>query len=424
MTRILCSLAVLCATSAFAELIAVRAARLIDVRTGSVVSDAVVIIQGERIMRIVSGGSPPALPADTRMIDLGRATLLPGLIDCHTHLMANVPPGEAGYVLMLATKSHTFRVLEGAANARRTVRAGFTTVRDVENEGSGYADVALRDAIAKGLVEGPRMFVATRGIAAVGNYLPFGTSPDIAGFPTGAQMISGMEEARKAVREQIGRGADLIKVYADWRYATLTPAELRIIVEEAHKAGRRVAAHATTIEGIRNAIEAGADSIEHGTDADTTTLQLMKRSGRTWVPTVAIQVAPADTGASAAAREYAETRAKQIRQTVRAGIQLGIRIVSGSDASTERTHGRNAAEMTELHKLGMPPIEVLRAGTLHAAELLGREKDLGALEPGKYADLVAVPGDPLHDAAELERVAFVMKAGVVVRDDLSQMARQ
>ena len=227
----------------------IRAARILDVRSGSYVKNAAIWIRGERIKAM--GSAIDALkdaPASVQIVDLGDVTLLPGLIDCHTHLMARLPGGANGYALNLLTKSEAYRALEGAANARATLEAGFTTVRDVESEGSGYADVALRDAVNNGLVPGPRMRVATRGIAAVGQYEPFGISPDLTDFPTGAQMVSGQEEARRAVREQIGHGADLIKVYADWLYPTLTVTEMQVIVEEAHKANRKVAAHATTAE--------------------------------------------------------------------------------------------------------------------------------------------------------------------------------
>lgn len=258
---------------------AVRAARLLDVKSGALINNAVVLVEGERISA-VGAGLP--IPPGANVIDLGDVTLLPGLIDCHTHLLAS---STDDYGAMLLTKSQAFRALEGASNARRTLRAGFTSVRDVENEGAGYADVALRDAINRGLIEGPRMKVATRAIAAVGQYHPFGVSPDLPEFPRGAQMVSGVEEARRAVREQIGNGADLIKVYADWDYPTLTVEELRVIVEETHKAGRRVAAHASTSEGVRNAVEAGADSIEHGWGANRATLEMMKRKGVWLVPT-------------------------------------------------------------------------------------------------------------------------------------------
>ena len=196
--------------------------------------------------------------------------------------MARIENTDDGYVLALATKSQAFRALEGAFDARITLNAGFTTIRDVESEGAGYADVALRDAIQQGIADGPRMEVSTRGIAAVGQYEPFGVSPDLVNFPTGAQMISGVEDARRAVREQIGHGADLFKVYADWRNPTLTVEEMRVIVEEAHKQKLKVAAHATTPEGIKNAITAGVDSIEHGNQANREDLEMMKANGTSW----------------------------------------------------------------------------------------------------------------------------------------------
>jgi imidazolonepropionase-like amidohydrolase len=239
---------------------------MLDVKSGSVVPNAVVLIQDDKI---TAAGPSLKIPAGTDVVDLGNATLLPGLIDCHTHLMARMSDDDPqGYGLSLLTKSQAFRALEGAADARVTLLAGFTAVRDVESEGSGYADVALRDGINQDLVDGPRMQVATRGIAAVGKYFPFGISPDLTDFPTGAQMISGPEEARRAAREQIGHGANLLKVYADWGVPTLTIDEIRPIVEEAHKSKLKVAAHADSPEGIRNALTAGVDSIEHGHQAD------------------------------------------------------------------------------------------------------------------------------------------------------------
>jgi hypothetical protein len=221
----------------------VKAGKLLDVGKGNYVENAAIWIEADRIKEAGRFADiQPHAPKDAKLIDLSQFTVLPGLIDCHTHIMARIPIGPDGYTLNLATKSQAFRALEGAYDARITLRAGFTTVRDVENEGSGYADVALRDAINQGLAEGPRMQVATRAIAAVGQYNPFGVSADLTDFPTGAQMVSGVEEARRAAREQIGHGADLIKVYADWDHPTLTAEEMQVVVEEAHKQGLRVAA--------------------------------------------------------------------------------------------------------------------------------------------------------------------------------------
>jgi imidazolonepropionase-like amidohydrolase len=383
----------------------IRAAQILDVRSGHYLNDAAIYIEGERVKSM--GPSKMEIeqaPSGVRVIDLGSATVLPGLIDCHTHLMASLPKGDNSYELNLLTKSQAYRALEGAANARNTLLAGFTTVRDVENEGSGYADVALRDAINNGLVEGPHMLAATRGIAAVGQYQPFNVSPDLSGFPTGAQMISGVEEARRAVRGQIGHGADLIKIYADWLHPTLTVAEMEVIVEEAHKANLKVAAHATTPAGIRNAVMAGVDSIEHGHYADRSVLQLMKSKGIYLVPTLST-VSPKSPALFDAAR-----------QTMHMAQEIGVKIADGSDASSVTRHGKNAGELEAMTQRGLTPIEAIRAATLSAADLIGWSDKVGDLEVGKFADLIAVDGDPTVDITALQKVVFVMKGGRVVKD--------
>lgn len=395
--------------------VAVRAARMLDVKSGKYVASPVILIEGERI---VKAGPGLAIPEGTQVVDLGSATVLPGLIDCHTHLMARESESPNGYELALLTKSQATRALEGAANARVTLRAGFTTVRDVENEGSGFADVALRDAIRQGLVEGPRMLVATRGIAAVGAYHPFGVSPDVKDLPTGAQFVSGVEEARRAAREQLGQGADLLKIYADWATPTLTVDELRVIIEEAHKARRKVAVHAMTPEGIRNALEAGADSIEHGHSADRAALEAIRKKGVFLVPTLGILEALVERAPDAATRANFERRLDGARKTVALAQQLGVKMASGFDAASVWQQGRNAMEPVALSRAGVPPLEALRAATTRAAELLGLEQHVGTLEPGRYADLIAVTGDPLADMTELQRVRFVMKGGAVVVDTL------
>jgi imidazolonepropionase-like amidohydrolase len=394
--------------------IVVRAARLLDVKSGRVVAHPVVVVEGERIAAVGAGLRPPA---GATIIELGDVTLLPGLIDCHTHLLARVSDGPDGYVVSLATKSEAFRALEGAANARLTLLAGFTTVRDVESEGSGYADVALRDAVRQKLVEGPRMLVASRGIAAVGDYEPFGVAPTLRDFPTGAQMVSGVEEARRAVREQLGHGADLIKVYADWDHPTLTIDELRVIVEEAHKREHKVAAHATTLPGIKNALAAGVDSIEHGDGLDAATLRLMKQKNVTWVPTREAYHAWLAKPLPPPARQRLAERLERGRQTLAAARQAGVRIAVGRDASSGDGQGRNADELVELVRLGLPPLEAIRAATIHSAELVGWSGRVGALEKGMLADLIAVPGDPVADISRVQHVRFVMKGGGVIKNE-------
>jgi imidazolonepropionase-like amidohydrolase len=397
--------------------IVVKAGKLLDVTKGSYIENAAVWIEGDHIKEVGRFAEVQLhAPRDAKLIDLSHSTVLPGLIDCHTHLMARIPGGPDGYTLNLATKSQAFRALEGAYDARITLEAGFTTVRDVENEGSDYADVALRDAINQGLAEGPRMQVATRAIAAVGQYNPFGVSPDLTDFPTGAQMVSGVEEARRAAREQIGHGADLIKVYADWDHPTLTVDEMRVVVEEAHKQGRKVAAHAYTPEGIQNALNAGVDSIEHGNDADRATLELMKQKNAYWVLTKGHFRDRLKTTTDPRVRAECEKTLQRARENIAIARELGIKIANGFDPSSANAHGKNADEIVTAVELGLPPIEAIRAATLNAADLMGWQDHVGSIEPGKFADLIAVDGDPLADIDVLQNVKFVMKGGAVVKD--------
>jgi imidazolonepropionase-like amidohydrolase len=400
-----------------------KAARLLDVRKGVYLENAALWIEGDRIKEVGKASDIQShAPKAAKVIDLGRVTLLPGLIDCHTHIMARIPEGDDGYILNLATKSQAFRALEGAYNARITLQAGYTTIRDVESEGSGYADVALRDAINQGLAEGPRMQVSTRAIAAVGQYNPFGVSPDLANFPTGAQMVSGVEEARRAVREQIGHGADLIKVYADWNHPTLTVDEIHVIVEEAHKQGLKVASHATTAEGIKNAVTAGVDSIEHGHRIDRADLELMKSKGTFLVPTVGVIDAVVERHkndpVTPEQQKHIDTFLQGSRQEIQMAMSLGVKIAAGFDAAEAEGQSKNANELIALAKRGMPPLEAIRAATANAAELMGWEDKVGALEPAHYADVIAVEGDPLTDITQLQHVEWVMKGGVAVKESL------
>jgi len=391
--------------------IVLRAAQMLDVRTGEVTRNAVVLIDGQRVSAV---GSELAIPPGAQVIDLGSATLLPGLIECHTHLMARLRSNEP-YYGQLVTRSQAARALEGAASAREMLEAGYTSVRDAGNEGSGYADVALRDAINNGLVAGPRLLVSTRAIAAVGQYMPFGISPDLEDRLTGAQMISGAEEGRRAVREQVGYGADFIKIYADWQYPTLTVEEMRVIVEEAHKFHRKVAAHANTPEGIRNAVTAGVDAIEHGNRPDRETLQTMKQQGTFLVLTVGMFINALEAAQSEDQRAAVEKGMEFFRQTIALAREAGVKIAGGLDAGTAGLHGQSVHQLLALVKMGMTPLEALRTQTVDAADLLGWADRVGTLEPGKFADVIAVDGNPMVDIAALERVRFVMKGGAVVK---------
>ena len=414
---------ILCATypsfgqSGNSRQILLKAGRLLDVKAGRYIEDAAVLIEGERIKEVGRVADLAARAPQASVVDWHFATVLPGLIDCHTHLMARMSGGDDAYVLSLVTKSEAFRALEGAADARLTLTAGFTAVRDVESEGSRYADVALRDAIDQGLVPGPRMLVSTRGIAAVGQYEPFGVSPDLVGFPTGAQLVSGAEEARRAVREQIGNGANWIKVYADWSEPTLTVEELKVIVEEAHKHKRKVAAHASTVEGIHNALTAGVDSIEHGHRIDRANLELMKAQGVFLVPTVGgLDARAADLPNDEIVHQRFAGFMAHIDESLKMAKMLGVKIASGFDSTNASSQGKNADELAALVKHGLTPIEAIRAATTSAGELLGWEDRVGSIEPGKFADLIAVEGDPLTDIKVLQKVKAVMKGGAVVKD--------
>lgn len=392
------------------------AARILDVRTGRYLSNGAVLVTGDRIVAVGSAADLRKEATQAQIIDLGSRTLLPGLIDAHTHVMARIPESDDGYIVNLATKSQAFRALEGAADARAILRSGFTTIRDVESEGAGCGDAALRDAVAQGLVEGPRMKVATRGIAQVGQYFPFGIASDLSGFRTGAQMVSGVEEVRRAAREQIACGADLIKIYVDWRHPTFTVDEIRAAVDEAHKAGIKIAAHATLQRGISNAVTAGVDSIEHGPRADAATLKLMKSKEIFWVPTLTAQ----DRGIEASLgdpqrREKAVALRDAMRSAVADARQLGVKVALGFDAAEAAQQGHSADELTTMVKYGFTPLEAIQAATLGGAELYGDK--IGAIEAGTYADFIAIEGDPLADISTLARVSFVMKGGEVVKDD-------
>ena len=397
---------------------------MLDVKSGEYLRNPVVLVQSGKIAG-VGNGLP--VPDGAKVIDLGTATLLPGLIDVHSHLMARMTPGNQvdNYILQLAKKSEAYRALEGAVDARLTLQAGFTTVRDVENEGSGYADVALRTAIDRGLIEGPRMQVATRAIAATGGYFPERLSPDVNSFPRGAQMITGPDEARRAVREQVFYGADLIKIYADfldigspntitYTHETLTRDEIRAVVEEAHKGGHHVAAHAMTREGARNAVEAGVDSVEHGTEVDKETLALMANKGIFLVPTSAA-ISSDYESAPPGPRAAMEPMMQSLRAEIANAQAARVKIASGFDASSDDKQGKNALELASLVKLGLTPIEAIRAATTTAADLMAWPESVGSIEKGKFADLIAVEGDPLADISVLQRVVFVMKGGTQVK---------
>ncbi len=395
------------------SLVVVRAARMLDVESGAVMPDAVVVVEGERILAV----GPETPPAGAETIDLGDVTLLPGLIDAHTHLTSDL---EGDWQHRGVTLSVAERALFGAQSARRTLEAGFTTVRDVGAR--GFADVALARAVEKGWVVGPRIIPAGNSLGITGGHCDeTGYAPGILEGDWRTGVADGVDEVVKAVRYQIKHGARVIKVCATAGVLSheasvgaqqYSDAELRAIVEEAGLHGVKVAAHAHGTEGIAAAARAGVASIEHGSLLDDATIALMKERGTYLVPTtylvgvIDLDALPSEIRAKA---EWVLPRAVE---SVRRAVVAGVPIAFGTDAGVY-PHGDNAGEFAALVDRGMDPLAAIRAATLNAADLLGVD-DRGVIAAGKLADLIAVPGDPLQDVTVLEDVRFVMLGGKVV----------
>ena len=401
----------------------IRPERVFDAATGEVRTGWAVLVAGERIESVGPIGSIQA-PAGARVVDLSGATLLPGLIDAHSHLFLH-PYDETLWDDQVLKESRAYRTLMAGVNAERTLMSGFTLLRDLGSEGAGWADLGVRDAIADGLIPGPRMLTATLAIAATASYAPGprGWDPDLV-LPPGAQMVTGETEIRRAVREQAGHGADVIKVYADFRRAggtapTFTLSELEALVDEATAAGLPVAAHASSPEGMRRATLAGARTIEHGSEGTTEVFRLMAERGVVFYPTLA---------AAAAYDEYFsgleggweldtpdEALSPRIRgslQAVRAARRAGVVVGLGSDVGVF-PHGESWLELAWLIRAGMSPAEALQAATVVNARALGLEGSVGEIWQGAFADLVAVRGDPTADIGTIRDVVFVMKDGQV-----------
>jgi len=398
----------------------IRAARMIDGRGGAIVSPAAVTVAGNKIVAV--GGKAPD---GATVIDLGDVTLLPGLIDAHVHLLLQGDVTTEDYDVQIFKESMAYRALRASRAAKIGLSHGFTTMRDLETEGAMYTDVDVKRAINNGIIEGPRLVVSTRAMSVTGGYGPAGYSPEIQ-YPRGVQIVDGADAARKAVREQIANGADWIKVYADRSYfidkdgslnsiPTFTREEMKAIVDEAHRLRHKVAAHAMARPGIENALLAGVDSIEHGIAIPDDLLDMMVRNGVYLCPTLTVTefVAP---GRAAEGRTIWGKIPQFHRDSFARALKKGVKIALGTDAGGFPWDALNEArEFTYMTRYGMTPMQAIQAATRTAAQLLDQDDQLGTIEPGKLADIVAVPGNPLQDIATMEKVSFVMKDGVVVR---------
>ena len=408
----------------------VRARTLIDGTSPQPRQDQEILIRGDRIVAVYQLGTRP-VPAGAQIIDLGAATVLPGLIDTHTHIfLQGEVPAAGGYDVQLLKFPASYRVARAVVAARRALEQGFTTIRDVETEGAGYGDVGIKQAVNEGYIPGPRMFVATRSISTTGGYPLEGYAPEVV-VPKGAQLIDGPVEARKAAREQLDHGADWLKVYMTHRswvdeqgalvsQPTLTVEELRAVVDEAHGWRKKVACHAYNGVGLQRALDGGCDSLEHGLELTDAQITQMIRQGTWYVPTLAVyyyDLDPPDTPSGKRDRKRVEVHGVSFRKALSAGVKIAF----GTDVGGFPWSDPIAQEFSRMVEFGMTPMQAIQSATSKAAELLGERGELGVVAPGAVADLVAVQGDPLRDVNELKKVGFVMKNGIVFHSQRSSV---
>jgi len=376
-----------------------------------------VLVHGNKIE---AAGASIQAPETAQVINLTGMTLLPGLIEGHSHLFLH-PYNETSWNDQVLKESRAERTARATVHAANTLLAGFTTVRDLGTEGADYDDVGLKQAINKGIIPGPRMLVATKAIVATGSYGPKVFSPDLTAPVLGAAEADGYDDLVKEVRTQIGKGADVIKVYADYRWGqngearpTFTEEEFKTIVAVANSSGRPVVAHASTVEGMRRAIMAGVSTIEHGDDATPEIFRLMKKYGVALCPTLAAGDAIAQYGGWQKGIQPEPLRLQEKRRNFAEAVKAGVTICMGGDVGVY-PHGDNAREMELMVDYGMKPLDVLRAATAVNAGVFGISDKVGSIKPGMLADLIAVEGNPANAIGQIRQVQFVMKDGVLYK---------
>ena len=401
----------------------VKAARLIDGRSDQPRRNQAVLVVGERIQEVGPADDLSRKAAQAEVIDLGDSTLLPGLIDNHTHVLLQGDITAADYDEQLLKESTAYRAIRATVAARTALMNGFTTIRDLETEGAMYADVDLKVAIQRGVIPGPRMYVATRAMAPTGMYPLLGYSWELR-LPEGVQIVDGADGVRKAVREEVKYGADWIKYYSDRKYywdekkgrlsswVNFTDEEAKALVDEAHRLGRKVAAHAIGWDGIDAALRAGVDTIEHGDGLTDDLIDRMNKQNVFWCPTIYVGVYVAE-GRGGVWPRMVELEKQAFGKAVRKHARISFGTDVGGFAWTEN----QAKEFAYMVRYGMTPMQAIQSATTVAAALLGESQNLGELAAGHFADLVAVGGDPLQEVARLEHVRFVMKGGVVFKNE-------
>jgi len=406
----------------------IRAGTLIDGVSEAPKKNQLIFVHGERIIRITGAGE--AIPSGASVIDLSNATVLPGLIDSHTHIFLwGEDPAKGGYDANILKAGIALRAARATFACRRALEQGFTTLRDLETEGAGYGDVEIKQAIAEGTIPGPRLFCATRAISTTGGYNLEDYAPEL-DMPKGAQLVDGLVEARKAARQQLEHGADWIKVYMTHRswvdkegrlvsQPTLTVEELKAIVDEAHGWTKKVACHAYNGIGLQRALDGGCDSIEHGLEMTDAQLEQMKRQGTWYCPTLSPYYedwAPADTPEGKRDR----ARAAVHEDTFKRAQKAHLKIVFGTDMGGMPWTEPIAQEFKRMVEMGMAPMDAIQSATSRAAEMLDMKGEIGVLASGAFAEVIAVFGDPLKDVGELEHVRFVMHNGSVFKNELTK----